>query len=181
MGSGEIRRVLLVDDDQTVLAALARSAERIWNACVASATNVRSARESAQRTRPDLALVDMLLPDGSGIDLIAELRANDPQMWLVLVSGHNSVDSTVRGMRAGADDVLCKPFTLNEVSQRLRCGPPRVDASTSYQAPTIHRVAWEHVQRVYEGTGRNKSEAARQLGVDRNTLKRWLGMPRPNA
>ena len=179
MGRGEIRSVLVVDDDSAVLAAMGRSLQRTWNGSVSSAPDIKSARHCIRKQRPDLALIDMVLPDGCGIDLIAELRAADPDIWLVLVSGHNSVDSTVRVMRAGADDVLCKPFTTSELMRRLRTDPP-IDSSSPLTVPTIHRVAWEHVQRVYEETGRNKSEAARQLGIDRNTLKRWLWMPRPN-
>jgi two-component system, response regulator RegA len=162
--------------------------------------NLASAMKCAARDRPDLAIVDMILPDGSGIDLIRELRAADPDIWLILASGYNSVDSTVQAMRAGADDVACKPFTLSVLSSRLRLGVvgfrerplhlehkhERENDHLSTHEPehrltTIHLITWEHVRRVYEVTERNKSEAARRLGIDRNTLKRWLGMPRPNG
>jgi two-component system, response regulator RegA len=178
----QVKRVLIVDDDQSQLAGLSRSVRSIWGATCCVASDVASAKQCASVDRFDLVLIDMLLTDSNGIDLLRDLRAADSDAWLFLMSGYNSVETTVRAMRAGADDVICKPFKLRDLQFQLirrseAEGPNRSNAPTS----SIHLVVWEHVHRVYEAMGRNKSESARRLGIDRNTLKRWLHMSRPNG
>ncbi len=173
---GEIRTVLVVEDDTQLLATYQHVLARTGNFVVSGATNVDAAKAAARAQRPDAAIVDMNIAGESGIDLIAELRAQDPQMRLVLISGYNSVESTVAAMKAGAVDVLCKPITAAELVKRLQGEPTAVPPS---ETPTLDRAIWEHVQRVFHDCHGNRSEAARRLRIDRGTLNRWLQRPAP--
>jgi DNA-binding NtrC family response regulator len=65
---------------------------------------------------PDLAILDQKLPDGAGLDLVTQLRAIDPDIPVVLLTGHGSVDLAVEALKQGVTDFIEKPFKL----ERLR-------------------------------------------------------------
>lgn len=175
---GELRSVLVVEDDVQLLATYQHVLARSGHFVVSGASSVEAARESARVQRHDAAIVDMNIAGESGIDLIAELRELDPEMRLVLISGYNSVETTVAAMKAGAVDVLCKPITAGELVKRLQ-GDPATPAAS--ETPTLDRAIWEHVQRVFHDCNGNRSEAARRLRIDRGTLNRWLNRPTPKG
>ncbi len=68
----------------------------------------------------DLVIIDLMLPDGYGMDLLYTLRANQKNVGTLILSAKNSLDDKVRGLDAGADDYLAKPFHLIELSSRLK-------------------------------------------------------------
>lgn len=68
----------------------------------------------------DLVIIDLMLPDGYGMDLLYSLRANQKNVGTIILSAKNSLDDKVRGLDAGADDYLAKPFHLIELSSRLK-------------------------------------------------------------
>ena len=175
---GEMRAVLVVEDDVQLLATYQHVLARSGHFVVSGASSVEQARESARARRLDAAIVDMNIAGESGIDLIAELREMDPSMRLVLISGYNSVETTVAAMKAGAVDVLCKPITAGELVKRLQGEPVTAPPS---ETPTLDRAIWEHVQRVFHDCKGNRSEAARRLRIDRGTLNRWLNRPTPKG
>jgi two-component system, response regulator RegA len=175
---GEVRTVLVVEDDVQLLATYQHVLARTGNFVVSGASSVDDAKEAVRAHRPDAAIVDLNIAGESGIDLIAELRAQDPDIRLVLISGYNSVESTVAAMKAGAGDVLCKPITAAELVKKLSGDPVNVHAT---ETPTLDRAIWEHVQRVFQDCHGNRSEAARRLRIDRGTLNRWLIRPAPRG
>lgn len=174
---GDIRNVLVVEDDIQLLATYERILARSGNYVVETAASVGAAKASARAHPPDAAIIDMNIAGESGIDLIVELRAQDPHIRVVLISGYNSVESTVAAMRAGADEVLCKPITAAELVKRLNGEATNVPAT---ETPTLDRAIWEHVQRVFRDCNGNRSEAARRLRIDRGTLNRWLSRQMPH-
>jgi DNA-binding response OmpR family regulator len=68
----------------------------------------------------DLVIIDLMLPDGYGMDLLYTLRVNQNNVGTLILSAKNSLDDKVRGLDAGADDYLAKPFHLIELSSRLK-------------------------------------------------------------
>jgi DNA-binding response OmpR family regulator len=68
----------------------------------------------------DLVIIDLMLPDGNGMDLLYSLRANRANIGTLILSAKNSIDDKVRGLDAGADDDLGKPFHLLELTSRLK-------------------------------------------------------------
>lgn len=113
--------VLIVDDDPDVRRALERLL-RAEGMDVATAIDGASALEEFARLRPDLVLLDVLMPEPDGFEVCRRLK-NDPDTRLtpvVLLTGLGSVDDRVRGIEAGADDFLSKPIERIELVARVR-------------------------------------------------------------
>ena len=141
MGSARREAVLIVEDDASLRASLAAAAERRWHLRPYTAGDLPTGQALARQHRPRYGVVDMQLPGGSGIQLIGEMREANREAVLVLISGHGSIDSTVEAMKAGANDVLPKPFTIPEITQRVLFGRPQRACEV---APpfTFERLKW---------------------------------------
>ncbi len=110
--------ILLVDDEQELLTALKDVLEQARHH-VTTAANAMRAREAMQNGKFDLALLDIRLPDGNGIDLLREFRRADPDMGVIMMTGYAEVDTAVDAIRLGADDFLRKPFDFDELMVRV--------------------------------------------------------------
>ncbi len=130
-----------------------------------------TARRLASENELDLAIVDLRLGPASGIDLVRDLRADAPDLLIVLCSGYVSVDVTVAATRAGADVVVYKPITFKELLRRVQKSSTEPDLTDT---PTLARAEWEHMMRVLEDCNGNVSAAARRLGIFRSSLQRRL-------
>jgi len=112
-------RVLVVDDEPS-LAELLASVLRYegWNVRTAGtgADAVRTAREF----RPDAVVLDIMLPDFSGLEVMRRLRGEIPQVCVLFLTARDAVEDRVAGITAGGDDYVTKPFSLEEVLARLR-------------------------------------------------------------
>ncbi len=112
-------RVLVVDDEPS-LAELLASVLRYegWNVRTAGsgADAVRTAREF----HPDAVVLDIMLPDFNGIEVMRRLRAEVPQVCVLFLTARDAVEDRVAGITAGGDDYVTKPFSLEEVLARLR-------------------------------------------------------------
>ena len=172
-----VRSVLIVDDDKSVLQSCARSlkAERK----VYTTSDPARARTLISSFKPDAAIIDLRIGTTSGLDLIRDLRRLHPDVKVALMSGYLSVTVTMAAVRAGADVVLSKPVGAREIVRHLEEGTtPEPDI---HETPTLERVEWEHMNRVVADTKGNLSEAARRLGIYRQTLQRRLHRTPPKA
>jgi diguanylate cyclase (GGDEF)-like protein len=113
--------VLLVDDDADVR-SLVRSLCEQAGVELDEAPDAASGLAAAERRKPDLILLDLVLPDGDGVDIARELRANErlASVPIVVLSARHSQESKVRAFDAGADDYVVKPFGLAEIDARIR-------------------------------------------------------------
>lgn len=168
LGRRAVRSVLIVDDDERVTSAMARNLG--VNRTVDVAHDSETAIEAARRSRPDLVIVDLRLGAASGIDAIRELRSELPESVVALISGYVSTDTTVMAVKAGADLVLSKPVSGNELLRRV-CGE---ELEPVTETPSLAQVEAEHIARVLSDCGGNVSEAARRLGIYRSSLQRKL-------
>jgi len=108
---------LIVEDDRSAREALAELvADEGFD--VACAQTLAEARDCIQSSRPDLVLTDLVLPDGSGADLVTELEG-DRGVQCVVITGHASVDSAVETLRGGAVDYLIKPIDVRRLRALL--------------------------------------------------------------
>lgn len=103
--------VLIIDDDRTVRETLADFFESLGYS-VRTAATASEGRQSAAAHAPDVALVDLRLPDASGLTVLAALRADDPELGVIMLTGHADVATAVRAMQDGALDFLEKPVDL---------------------------------------------------------------------
>src|SRR2546428_10557886 len=108
---------LLVDDDASFQAALAELV-RAEGFSVDTAASLGEARAFLGEHTPDLALVDLKLPDGSGLELLREIDSSVPPE-IVLLTGHATVDSAVGALRGGASDYLTKPVDIPRLKSVL--------------------------------------------------------------
>ena len=111
--------VLIVDDEPLVRSTLGAHL-RHRHYAVETVEDVRSARERMKEPRPDLILLDLQLPDGSGIDLLEDLCAQWPESPVIMMTGHATVESAVRAIQIGAVNYVQKPFDFEQLSIAIR-------------------------------------------------------------
>lgn len=116
---GHTLRVLVVDDEAGLTEALvAAFSFRGWEA--QSAGTVREATELVRSAMPDLVILDVMLPDGDGFELLGTLRARSPQIAVLFLTARDAPEDRVHGIDIGGDDYITKPFDLSEVLARAR-------------------------------------------------------------
>jgi two-component system, NtrC family, response regulator AtoC len=108
---------LLVDDDVNFVLGLAEVVGR-EGFTTKTATSLKEARNEIGKTAPDVLLIDLHLPDGSGLELVKEFEEN-PGTEIVLITGHGSIETAVEAMRHGASDYLVKPVDFARVRMVL--------------------------------------------------------------
>jgi DNA-binding response OmpR family regulator len=111
-------RILVVEDQRSLLRNLVRGLEEEGYE-VLQAASVSEAR-AALTHAPEILVLDVMLPDGSGVELLQQLRAEGYSQPILVLTARDSVDDRVSGLDAGADDYLVKPFSFNELLARLR-------------------------------------------------------------
>jgi NtrC-family two-component system response regulator AlgB len=181
-------RVLVVDDDKNIRTTLGVCLEGLGCRVVLAASR-GAAREMVARQPFDLALVDLRLAEESGLDLLPELRAEAPDIDVVIITAHATVDTAVEAMRRGARDYLPKPFTpaqvrhvvglaedrralllrVRDLEGQLRDSSPEVTAETGSRRmraafETVERAAASDVAVLLRGeSGTGKGVLARLL------------------
>ncbi|CPR10913.1 DNA-binding response regulator [Mycobacterium bohemicum DSM 44277] len=122
---------VLVVDDEAVLAEMVSMALRYegWN--IATAGDGSSAIAAARAQRPDVVVLDVMLPDMSGLDVLHKLREENPQLPVLLLTAKDSVEDRIAGLTAGGDDYVTKPFSIEEVVLRLRALLRRTGVTTT--------------------------------------------------
>jgi two-component system response regulator RegA len=167
--------LLLVDDDATLRERLA-IALRARGFEVQTAGDHAQALELARAESPELAVVDLRMPGPTGLELIRDLKAIDPETCVVVLTGYGSIATTIEAMRLGAVHYLQKPADADEILAAFERGqnPPLQASTTEFEVPSLDRVRWEHISRVLTDCGGNLSEAARKLGMHRRSLQRML-------
>jgi DNA-binding response OmpR family regulator len=127
--SGPPMRILVVEDDPT-LASFVSTALRDAGYATEVATNGTTGLDLALRLRPDLAIVDVMLPGLDGFSIIESIRRQNLTMPVIILSAKRSVDDRLRGLRIGGDDYLVKPFAMAELVARVQAVLRRTAGST---------------------------------------------------
>jgi DNA-binding response OmpR family regulator len=153
-------RVLVVDDEADVRSVVAR-ALKVDGHAVAVAADLHSARERAIEGT-DLIVLDLRLPDGFGLDLCRELRAEGSTVPILLLTASSHVTLRVEGLDAGADDFLAKPFAVAELRARVR--------ALGRRGALPRGLTYRHEDIVLDFAGRHAERAGRVVAV---TAKEW--------
>jgi len=125
-GRSELRRIdgqpvrVLVVDDEVTLADLLSMALRYEGWEVSTAPDGRTAVRLARKIRPDAVVLDVMLPDLDGLEVLRQLRAQLPDVPVLFLTAKDAVEDRVAGLTAGGDDYVTKPFSLEELIARLR-------------------------------------------------------------
>lgn len=112
-------RVLVVEDDRMIAKGLETALRQDGHA-VDGVSDGRSAAEALRTSRFDLVLLDLGLPERSGLEVLRELRGRGDATPVIIVTARDEVQSRIAGLDAGADDYIIKPFDLDEVAARMR-------------------------------------------------------------
>jgi DNA-binding response OmpR family regulator len=111
-------KILIVEDEVSLRETIVSFLEEEGFLCE-QAENVASASDKLNMYEYDCLLVDIGLPDGSGFDLIKELKKLHPETGIIIISAKNSLDDKIAGLDLGADDYLSKPFHFSELNSRI--------------------------------------------------------------
>ncbi|HVV21171.1 MAG TPA: response regulator transcription factor, partial [Pseudonocardiaceae bacterium] len=129
-------RVLVVDDEAT-LAELVTMALRYEGWEVRSAGNGMTAVRVAREFRPDVVVLDVMLPDLSGLEVLHRLRERAPNLPVLFLTAKDAVEDRIAGLTAGGDDYVTKPFSLEEVVLRLRALLRRTQAAAAVSGSVL--------------------------------------------
>jgi DNA-binding response OmpR family regulator len=129
------RMVLLVEDEETITAPLTEALGR-EGFRTETAASLADGRELARATRPDLVLLDVMLPDGSGFELLRELRSDSAKVPVIMLTARGDETDRVLGLELGADDYVVKPFSARELVARIRAVLRRVSAAGAPALPS---------------------------------------------
>jgi two-component system phosphate regulon response regulator PhoB len=142
-------RILVVDDEPDITALVAYHLAKAGFR-VSTASNGPDALKAAREERPDIVILDLMLPGVSGYDVLAEMRQREEtrDVGVILLTARREETDRIRGLTLGADDYLTKPFSPQELSLRVRgllrrlAAPPVTAGSTLTAGPvTIDRSA----------------------------------------
>jgi two-component system phosphate regulon response regulator PhoB len=148
-------RILVVDDEPDITALVAYHLAKAGHR-VSTAANGPDALKAAREERPDVVILDLMLPGISGYDVLAELRRRDEtrEVGVILLTSRREETDRIRGLSLGADDYLTKPFSPQELSLRVtallrRLGSPAVSGGSTLSAGPVsvdrsaHRVTMD--------------------------------------
>jgi response regulator of citrate/malate metabolism len=169
-------RVLVVDDDFMVAKIHRKFVEQVPGfEVVGEARSGAEALAAADRLRPDLVLLDIYLPDLSGLEVLRTLRGAGNQVDVLVVTAARDVDTVQQALRGGVVQYLIKPFTFESMRERL------LDFERSHRSvKAVERVGGEvgqdQVDAIFHGSRKPTSrEAALPKGLTRQTLELVVG------
>jgi two-component system response regulator RegA len=168
-----VANVLVVEDDNAFRTLLVHAFnQRGYDA--QGVADAASAISAAQRESPEMAVVDLRLPDQSGLEVVRALKAIDPATAIVVLTGYGSIATALESVRLGALHYLTKPTDADRILAAFQHGLASRPRDLPTDPPSLARVEWEHLHRVLTDCDGNVSEAARQLGMHRRSLQRKL-------
>ena len=112
-------QLLVVDDEETILELLSGSLRFAGYEVVTAASGSEAVRAAAS-SRPDLILLDVMMPDGDGFEAARRIFSAAPEVPVIFLTARDAVGDRVTGFDIGADDYVTKPFSLDEVLARIR-------------------------------------------------------------
>ncbi|PWT90810.1 MAG: DNA-binding response regulator [Blastocatellia bacterium] len=114
-------KVLIVDDDLAIRLSLSE-ALRLWQFTALEAATVSEALTQFELEQPTAVLLDIDLPDGSGLDVLRSIKTQQPEAVVIMITGNVMIDNTISALRGGAYDFIAKPLNLEELRVTLRNG-----------------------------------------------------------
>ena len=171
------KSLLIVDDDNPLRDRLSRAMEK-KGFQVIQADSVKQGIIKTKNAPPAFAVVDLRLGDGSGLEVIKEVRKLRSDSKVVMLTGYGNIPTAVAAVKAGAIDYIPKPADADDVENALLASPES-KPSPPENPMSADRVKWEHIHRVFELCNRNVSETARRLKMHRRTLQRILSKRSP--
>ena len=175
------RKLLIVEDDERFAETLAAEfRDRDYDVRIAS--SLRELRQICD-TPVSYAVVDLRLRGDSGIDAIPIIKESSPGAKVVVLTGYGSIATAVQATKDGADNYLTKPVSIETIEHSLGIGVSEEseaeggdgeEPSDAQEFPSLARHEREYIEYVLAECDGNISEAARRLGLHRQSLQRKL-------
>ena len=140
-------KILAVDDDKDILKVLKANIE-FHDYEVDTADSWAAAQEILSGTRPDLIILDVMLPDGDGMEICRELRNNMPEIPVIMLTAKDKVSDKVIGLESGADDYVVKPFETIELLARIKACIRRASPPVSIGKASIGNIKVDYKKRL---------------------------------
>ncbi len=121
--------ILIVEDDEVIMGTLAYNLSREGYRVSQSTTGAEALRV-ARKLRPDLILLDIMLPGESGIEVCEDIRGHDQEVVIIMITAKDAEEDKVRGFEVGADDYVTKPFGMKELVARITANLKRSDVGS---------------------------------------------------
>jgi len=167
-------QTLIIDDDPSFNAILVRTLERRGYVAF-GALDTASALQLARETLAGQIVLDLNLNGSSGLVLIPELLAINPDCRIVVLTGYASIATAVDAVKLGAIQYLAKPVEIEAILSAFEDdNGPHLDLPVSDEPLSVDRMEWEHIQRILSENDGNISATARALKMHRRTLQRKL-------
>jgi len=166
-------RVLLVDDDHVLLQVMAQAFQRRGYEPVC-ADSAEAALTNIAAQPCTHAVLDLRMPDGSGLQLIPRLLGVNPALCIVVLTGYASIATAVDAVKLGAHQYLTKPADVDEIITAFGYQPGAAPPDIAATPTPLGRLEWEYIQKVLNECEGNISAAAKRLGLHRRTLQRKL-------
>lgn len=112
-------KILVIEDEQSLAESIQSYLSNEGYVCEIS-TDYQSAHLKINVYDYDCVVVDINLPDGNGLALVEELKDNESESGIIIISARNSLDDKIKGLDIGSDDYMTKPFHLSELNARIR-------------------------------------------------------------
>jgi DNA-binding NtrC family response regulator len=112
-------KILLVDDEAKALAVLGRSLDMLGYQAK-GISNPKVVCETIRRTEPDVVIVDLMMPEMGGLELLGEIKALDPDLPVIVLTGFGTVKTAVEAMKEGAFDYVTKPYNIDEIDLSIK-------------------------------------------------------------
>ncbi|MGM9971939.1 MAG: response regulator transcription factor [Anaeroplasmataceae bacterium] len=122
-------KVYLLEDDEAITEVVTCALE-VAGIKVSAFPNIKSFKEGIDKFTPKVALLDVMLPDGSGLDVLRYIKHNYPQTQVIILSALGQEIDKVKGLNLGADDYIAKPFGTMELIARINAALRRTPSTT---------------------------------------------------
>lgn len=157
-------RVLVAEDDEVIADFVSQGLREAGYAVDVAATGT-GALKKALEGGYDAAVMDVMLPELDGLSVIEQLRAKRRQMPVLILSARHTVDDRVKGLQAGGDDYLTKPFAFAELLARLQALLRRAGGATEPTRLVVGDLALDLLSRKVERAGRSIELRPREFAL----------------
>jgi two-component system response regulator RegA len=171
--------LLLADDDLVFCQVLSRALTARGFA-VDTAHDGATALRLVEDLAPEFAIIDLRLPDISGLKVVERLKGMDENTRILVLTGFGSIATAIQAIKLGAVHYLTKPANVDDILAAFGNISPSPEFKQIDKPLSVDRLEWEHIQRVLTDHDGNISATARALNMHRRTLQRKL-FKRPPA
>ncbi len=165
--------LLLADDDRVFCQVLTRALAARGFA-VDTAHDGATALRLIEELAPEYAIIDLRLPDMSGLKVVERLKVIDENTRILVLTGFGSIATAIQAIKLGALHYLTKPSSVDDILAAFDNKLPCPEPTATDKPLSVDRLEWEHIQRVLSDNDGNISATARALNMHRRTLQRKL-------